>query len=115
MSRRDFFQPAFADAMVIGYGRARVSGPDRGIRRAGIRGSAGLDPRFGQRGSWRPTLTMLKIPPLYQWHTLSDLGAEEMVRDRPSFRRFYGLPLSSSKPKILKVRSLWPSCRSVFP
>ena len=45
---------------------------------------------------------MLKIPPLYQWHTLSDLGAEEMVRDRLSFRRFYGLPLSSSKPKDLE-------------
>jgi hypothetical protein len=48
---------------------------------------------------------MFKMLPLHQWHTLSDLGAEETVRDRPSLRRFYGLPLSSSKPKILKARS----------
>jgi hypothetical protein len=49
---------------------------------------------------------MFKILLLHQWHTLSDPGAEDMVRDRLSFRRFYGLPLLSSKPKILKVRSL---------
>ena len=41
---------------------------------------------------------MLKILLLQQWHTLSDPGAEEAVRDRLSFRRFCGLPLEVETP-----------------
>ena len=41
---------------------------------------------------------MLKILLLQQWHTLSDPGAEEAVRDRLSFRRFCGLPLEAETP-----------------
>jgi transposase len=45
-----------------------------------------------------PPLTMFKILLLQQWHTLSDPGAEEAVRDRLSFRRFCGLPLDIETP-----------------
>ena len=45
-----------------------------------------------------PPLTMFKILLLEQWHTLSDPGAEEAVRDRLSFRRFCGLPLEVETP-----------------
>ena len=41
---------------------------------------------------------MFKIALLQQWHTLSDPGAEEAVRDRLSFRRFCGLPLDVETP-----------------
>jgi len=41
---------------------------------------------------------MFKIVLLQQWHTLSDPGAEEAVRDRLSFRRFCGLPLEVETP-----------------
>ena len=41
---------------------------------------------------------MVKILLLQQWHTLSDPGAEEAVRDRLSFRRFCGLPLEVETP-----------------
>ena len=41
---------------------------------------------------------MFKILLLQQWHTLSDPGAEEAVRDRLSFRRFCGLPLEVETP-----------------
>jgi Transposase domain (DUF772) len=45
-----------------------------------------------------PPLTLFKIVLLQQWHTLSDPGAEEAVRDRLSFRRFCGLPLEAETP-----------------
>ena len=45
-----------------------------------------------------PPLVMFKILLLEQWHTLSDPGAEEAVRDRLSFRRFCGLPLEVETP-----------------
>ena len=45
-----------------------------------------------------PPLTMFKTVLLQQWHTLSDPGAEEAVRDRLSFRRFCGLPLEIETP-----------------
>ena len=40
-----------------------------------------------------PPLVMFKIVLLQQWHSLSDPGAEEAVRDHMSFRRFCGVPL----------------------
>ncbi len=45
-----------------------------------------------------PPLALFKILLLQQWHTLSDPGAEEAVRDRLSFRRFCGLPLAAETP-----------------
>jgi IS5 family transposase len=41
---------------------------------------------------------MFKILLLEQWHTLSDPGAQDAVRDRLSFRRFCGLPLEAETP-----------------
>ena len=90
MSRRDLSQPSFVDAMVRGCGK----------------GGGFLD-RIEQAFDWSafeallspihastrgapgyPPLVMFKILLLQQWHTLSDPGAEEAVRDRLSFRRF---------------------------
>ena len=100
MSRRDLSQPSFVDAMVSGCGK----------------GSGFLD-RIEQAFDWTafeallapihastrgapgyPPLVMFKILLLQQWHTLSDPGAEEAVRDRLSFRRFCGLPLEMEMP-----------------
>jgi IS5 family transposase len=41
---------------------------------------------------------MFKLRLLQPWHTLSDPGAEEAVRDRLSSRRFCGLPLDVETP-----------------
>ena len=84
MSRRDLSQPSFADAMGSGLGK----------------GGGFLD-RIEQAFDWSafeallapihastrgapgyPPLMMFKILLLKQWHTLSDPGAEEAVRDR---------------------------------
>jgi transposase, IS5 family len=100
MSRRDLRQPSFVDAMVSGLGK-------RG----------GFLERIEQAFDWSafetllapihaskrgapgyPPLTMFRILLLQQWHTLSDPGAEEAVRDRLSFRRFCGLPLEVETP-----------------
>jgi transposase, IS5 family len=100
MSRRDLSQPSFVDAMVRGCGK--VGGFLERIElafdwpafeallapiHASIRGAPGY-----------PPLTMFKILLLQQWHTLSDPGAEDAVRDRLSFRRFCGLPLEAGTP-----------------
>src|SRR5271154_2707583 len=100
MSRRDLSQPSFVDALVSGYGK----------------GGGFLD-RFDEAFAWSvfeallapihastrgapgyPPVTLFKILLLQQWHTLSDPGAEEAVRDRLSFRRFCGLPLEAETP-----------------
>ena len=49
--------------------------------------------RASARGApgW-PPLVMFKIVLLQQWHTLSDPGAEDAVRDRLSLRRFCAPP-----------------------
>jgi transposase len=57
-----------------------------------------------------PPLTMVKILLLQQWHTLSDPGAEEAVRDRLSFRRFCGLPLEMETPDHA---SIWRFRRTI--
>jgi transposase, IS5 family len=97
MSRRDLSQPS---AMVSGYGK-----------------SGGFLDRIEEAFDWSafeallspihastrgapgyPPLVMFKILLVQQWHTLSDPGAEEAVRDRLSFRRFCGLPLEMETP-----------------
>src|SRR5580704_7130561 len=85
MSRRDLSQPSFVDAMVSGYGKVGgfLDRIEQGAFEAlllPIHGSAMGAPGY-------PPLTMFKILLLQQWHTLSDPGAEEAVRDRLSFRR----------------------------
>ena len=100
MSRRDLSQVSFVEAMVSGYGK--VGGFLDRIEQAfdwpafeallsSIHASARGAP------GW-PPLVMFKIVLLQQWHTLTDPGAEEAVRDRLSFRRFCGLPLDMETP-----------------
>ena len=105
MSRRDLSQASFVDAMVSGYGK--VGGFLDRIEQwfdwsafedllSPIHGSARGVPGY-------PPLTMSKIVLLQQWHTLSDPGAEEAVRDRLSFRRFCGLPLEVETPDYASI------------
>ena len=100
MSRRDLSQPSFVDAMVSGYGKVggfldrieqELDWSAFEVLLSPIHGSATGAPGY-------PPLTMFKIVLLQQWHTLSDPGAEEAVRDRLSFRRFCGLPLDMETP-----------------
>src|SRR5450432_3011591 len=100
MSCRDLSQPSFVDALVRGYGKG--SGFLDEIEKAFEWGAfeALLAPiHASRRGApGYPPLVMFKILLLQQWHTLSDPGAEEAVRDRLSFRRFCGLPLEVETP-----------------
>ena len=100
MSRRDLSQPSFVDALVSGWGKSggfldrideAFDWPAFEALLAPIHASARGAP------GWPPRV-MLKILLLQQWHTLSDPGAEEAVRDRLSFRRFCGLPLEVETP-----------------
>jgi Transposase domain (DUF772) len=106
MSRRDLSQASFAEAMVSGYGK--VGGFLDLIEQefdwsafedllSPIDGSAMGAPGY-------PPLTMFKIVLLQQWHTLSDPGAEEAVRDRLSFRRFCGPPLDVETSDHASIR-----------
>ena len=98
MSRRDLSRPSFVDAMVIGCGK---SGGflDRIEQAFDWKALGPCRPRSSPRGPpGYPPLAMFKILLLQQWHTLSDPGAEDAVRDRLSFRRFCGLPLEMETP-----------------
>ena len=45
-----------------------------------------------------PPITMVKIIVLQQWHDASDVGMEEALQDRLSFRRFAELRLTDAVP-----------------
>jgi IS5 family transposase len=99
-SRRDLSQPSFVDVLVSGA--VKCGGFLDRIEQAfdWPAFEALLSPiHASARGApgW-PPLVMFKIVLLQQWHTLSDPGAEEAVRDRLSFRRFCGLPLDMETP-----------------
>ena len=49
------------------------------------------------RPAYRP-VTMVKIIVLQQWHDSSDVGMEEALQDRLSFRRFAELTLTDAVP-----------------
>ena len=49
------------------------------------------------RPAYRP-ITMVKIIVLQQWHDASDVGMEEALQDRLSFRRFTELTLMDAAP-----------------
>ena len=49
------------------------------------------------RPAYRPT-TMVKIIVLQQWYDASDVGMEEALQDRLSFRRFAELRLTDAVP-----------------
>jgi IS5 family transposase len=100
MSRRDLSQPSFVDAMVSGYGKVggfldridkAFDWPAFEALLAPIHASTRGAPGY-------PPLVMFKILLVQQWHTLTDPGAEEAVRDRLSFRRLCGLPLEAETP-----------------
>ena len=93
-------QPSFVDAMVSGYGKVggfldridkAFDWPAFEALLAPIHASTRGAPGY-------PPLAMFKILLVQQWHTLTDPGAEEAVRDRLSFRRFCGLPLEAETP-----------------
>jgi transposase, IS5 family len=100
MSRRDLSQPSFVDATMSGYGKVGgfLDRIEQGFDWLAF--EALLSPIHGSAmgAPCYPPLTMFKIVLLQQWHTLSDPGAEEAVRDWLSFRRFCGLPLDVETP-----------------
>ena len=100
MSRRDLSQPSFVDALVRGYGKSGgfLDRIDEAFDWSAF--ETLLSPiHASKRGApGYPPLAMFKILLLQQWHTLSDPGAEDAVRDRLSFRRFCGLPLEVETP-----------------
>ena len=100
MSRRDLSQPSFVDALVSGYGKGGgfLDRIDEAFDWSAF--EALLAPiHASTRGApGYPPVTLFKILLLQQWHTLSDPGAEEAVRDRLSFRRFCRLPLEAETP-----------------
>src|SRR5471030_2864111 len=55
--------------------------------------------RAGRMGApGYPSLLMFKALLLQRWYALSDPALEEALKDRLSFRRFVGLPLSEAIP-----------------
>jgi Transposase domain (DUF772) len=100
MSRRDLSQRSFVDAMMSGWGKGGgfLDRIEQAFDWSAF--EALLSPiHASSRGApGYPPLVMFKILLLQQWHTRSDPGAEEAVRDRLSFRRFCGLPLEAETP-----------------
>jgi transposase, IS5 family len=100
MARRDFRQLGLADGIVRCRGKksewldrldTALDWPALETIVAGI--------YAGREGGLAyPLLTCVKLLLLQQWYGLSDEGLEAAVDDRPSFRRFAGIPLSESVP-----------------
>ncbi len=104
-------QPTFTDAFTAGLGSPRAKAffdvCEREIPWAELAASvadvfadndpAAGDPAAGGRPHW-PVVTMLKITLLQRWFALSDPMAEEMLKDRISFRRFVGLSFDDATP-----------------
>jgi len=106
MSERKIGQLSFADGMVAqaGGGNAVLEKVSQfvdweAIARllAGVRGGTMGAPGY-------PALMMFKALLLQRWYALSDPALEEALKDRLSFRRFLGLPLTESIPDH---SSLW--------
>lgn len=103
MSRRDYSQKTFADALIEGRSRRRKR-VERLERIDGLLDWERIDrlldainaAKRGGRGY--PPLAMLKALLLAQWHDLSDPGLEDALADRLSFRRFCGFPLGEETP-----------------
>ena len=100
MSERKIGQLSFADGMVAqaGGGNAVLEKVSQfvdweAIARllAGVRGGTMGAPGY-------PALMMFKALLLQRWYALSDPALEEALKDRLSFRRFLGLPLTESIP-----------------
>jgi IS5 family transposase len=106
MAEREIGQLSFADRMV-----AQAAGGNAVLEKvsqfvdweaiarllAGVRGGTMGAPGY-------PALMMFKALLLQRWYALSDPALEEALKDRLSFRRFVGLPLTESIPDH---SSLW--------
>ena len=99
-------EPTFTDAAVAGLGSPRALAffdtCDREVPWADLAASVAdvfpaRDPSAAGRPHW-PVVTMLKVTLLQRWFALSDPMAEEMLRDRISFRRFVGLSFDDKTP-----------------
>jgi transposase, IS5 family len=99
-------QPTFTDAAVADLGSPRATAffdvCDRQIPWAELAASVAdvfpaRDPSAAGRPHW-PVVTMLKVILLQRWFALSDPMAEEMLKDRISFRRFVGLSFDDATP-----------------
>lgn len=106
-------QPTFTDAAVADLGSPRALAffevCEREIPWADLAASVAdvfaaddgdapaADGNKGGRPHW-PVVTMLKVTLLQRWFALSDPMAEEMLRDRISFRRFVGLSFDDATP-----------------
>src|SRR2546430_10239902 len=100
MSERQIGQLSFADSSVAAAAGGnevleRISGllDWRRIERllSELRGGRMGAPAY-------PSLLMFKALLLQRWYALSDPAMEEALKDRLSFRRFVGLPLSEAIP-----------------
>ena len=99
-------QPTFTDAAVADLGSPRASAffevCERQIPWADLAASIAdvfppRDPSAGGAPHW-PLVTMLKVALLQRWFALTDPMAEEMLKDRISFRRFVGLSFDDKTP-----------------
>jgi IS5 family transposase len=106
MAERKIGQLSFADGMVV-----EAAGGNTALEKVsdfvdwGAVGKllSGLrDGRMGAPGY--PALMMFKALLLQRWYALSDPALEEALKDRLSFRRFVGLPLTEAIPDH---SSLW--------
>jgi IS5 family transposase len=100
MSERKIGQLSFADRAVVAAGGSsealdRVSGLIDWEAAAGLLSKL----RGGVMGApGYPSLLLFKALLLQRWYALSDPALEEGLKDRLSFRRFVGLPLSEAIP-----------------
>jgi IS5 family transposase len=99
-------QPTFTDSFVAGLGSPRAKAffdvCQREIPWDELAASvadvfADDNPQAGGRPHW-PVVTMLKVTLLQRWFALSDPMAEEMLKDRISFRQFVGLSFDDATP-----------------
>lgn len=99
-------EPTFTDLAVADLGgpcaTAFFDRLDRAVDFAALAASVAdvfkdADPSAGGRPHW-PLVTMLKVVFLQKCFGLGDPAAEEMLRDRISFRRFAGLSFDDATP-----------------
>lgn len=103
--QRKSLEPTFTDLSVADLGspraRAFFAVCDQNIPWDDLAGSIGdlfvVDNRAGGAPHW-PVVTMLKVIFLQKCFGLSDPMAEEMLKDRISFRRFLGLSFDDKTP-----------------
>src|SRR3954454_2535906 len=100
MARRDFRQFGLADSIVQRRGKktAWLERLDAAIDWAALETIVEGVYASREGGLAYPLLTYVKLLLLQQWYGLSDEGLEAAVDDRPSFRRFAGIPLAESVP-----------------